>query len=144
MANPWFRLYSEFAHDPKIQMLSEAMQRRYVMLLCLRCSEVLETLHETEIAFQLRLSAQELDVLVFLVRNVVFPPIHLFLISRLAGNTSIRFNCVFGRIFWHGVCFHKFFVFFYRCHFLQIILYWFIFLTSFGNFCSILRKFFRI
>jgi hypothetical protein len=42
-------------------MLSEAMQRRYVMLLCLRCSEVLETLHETEIAFQLRLSAQELD-----------------------------------------------------------------------------------
>jgi len=61
MANPWFRLYSEFAHDPKIQMLSEAMQRRYVMLLCLRCSEVLETLHETEIAFQLRLSTDELD-----------------------------------------------------------------------------------
>jgi hypothetical protein len=42
-------------------MLSEAMQRRYVMLLCLRCSEVLETLHETEIAFQLRLSTDELD-----------------------------------------------------------------------------------
>ena len=61
MANPWFRLYSEFAHDPKIQMLSEAMQRRYVMLMCLRCSEVLETLHETEIAFQLRLSTDELD-----------------------------------------------------------------------------------
>jgi hypothetical protein len=31
------------------------------MLLCLRCSEVLETLHETEIAFQLRLSTEELD-----------------------------------------------------------------------------------
>ena len=61
MANPWFRLYSEFAHDPKIQMLPEAMQRRYVMLMCLRCSEVLETLHETEIAFQLRLSTDELD-----------------------------------------------------------------------------------
>jgi len=61
MANPWFRLYSEFAHDPKVQMLSEAMQRRYVMLMCLRCSEVLETLHETEIAFQLRLSTEELD-----------------------------------------------------------------------------------
>ena len=61
MANPWFRLYSEFAHDPKIQMLSEAMQRRYVMLMCLRCSEVLETLHETEIAFQLRLSTDELE-----------------------------------------------------------------------------------
>jgi len=61
MANPWFRLYSEFAHDPKVQMLSEAMQRRYVMLLCLRCSGVLETLHETEIAFQLRLSTEELE-----------------------------------------------------------------------------------
>ena len=61
MANPWFRLYSEFAHDPKIQMLSEAMQRRYVMLLCLKCSEILETLHETEIAFQLRLSEHELQ-----------------------------------------------------------------------------------
>jgi len=61
MANPWFRLYSEFAHDPKVQMLPEAMQRRYVMLLCLRCSEVLETLHETEIAFQLRLSTEELE-----------------------------------------------------------------------------------
>ena len=61
MANPWFRLYSEFAHDPKVQMLSEAMQRRYVMLMCLRCSATLETLHETEIAFQLRLSTDELD-----------------------------------------------------------------------------------
>jgi hypothetical protein len=60
MANPWFRLYSEFAHDPKVQMLPEAMQRRYVMLMCLRCSETLETLHETEIAFQLRLSEAEL------------------------------------------------------------------------------------
>jgi hypothetical protein len=60
MANPWFRLYSEFAHDPKIQMLSEAMQRRYVMLLCLKCSETLETLHETELAFQLRLDETEL------------------------------------------------------------------------------------
>ena len=60
MANPWFRLYSEFAHDPKIQMMPEQMQRRYIMLLCMRCSETLETLHETEIAFQMRLSDDEL------------------------------------------------------------------------------------
>lgn len=60
MANPWFRLYSEFAHDPKIQMMPEAMQRRYIMLLCMRCSETLVTLHETEIAFQMRLSDDEL------------------------------------------------------------------------------------
>jgi hypothetical protein len=73
MANPWFRLYSEFAHDPKIQMLSEAMQRRYVMLLCLRCSETLETLHETEIAFQLRLSTSELEETkqLFIIKNFI-------------------------------------------------------------------------
>jgi hypothetical protein len=60
MANPWFRLYSEFAHDPKIQMMPEAMQRRYIMLMCMRCSETLETLHEAEIAFQMRLTDEEL------------------------------------------------------------------------------------
>jgi hypothetical protein len=60
MANPWFRMYSEFAHDPKVQMLSEAMQRRYLMLMCLRCSNTLVTLHETEIAFHLRISDEQL------------------------------------------------------------------------------------
>jgi len=58
MANPWFRLYSEFAHDPKVQMLSEVMQRRYVMLMCMRCSYV--TLRNAELAFQLRISDAEL------------------------------------------------------------------------------------
>lgn len=38
MANQWFRLYAEFATDPKIQVMSETMQRRYVMALCLRCT----------------------------------------------------------------------------------------------------------
>lgn len=60
MSNPWFRMYAEFSHDPKIQMLSEAMQRRYVMLMCMRCSNSLVTLHETEIAFHLRISNEEL------------------------------------------------------------------------------------
>lgn len=59
----WFRLYSEFASDPKVQMLSEALQRRYVMLMCMQCSNVLATLHATErdeaIAFQLRISAED-------------------------------------------------------------------------------------
>lgn len=61
MANPWFRMYAEFAHDPKVQMLAEAMQRRYLMLMCMRCSNGLVTLHETEIAFHLRISEQELS-----------------------------------------------------------------------------------
>ena len=38
MANPWLRMYAEFAHDPKVQMMLEVMQRRYIMLMCMRCS----------------------------------------------------------------------------------------------------------
>jgi len=60
MSNPWFRMYSEFSHDPKVQMLSEAMQRRYVMLMCLRCSDSLVTLQDEEVAFHLRISNEEL------------------------------------------------------------------------------------
>jgi len=60
MANPWFRLYAEFATDPKVQIMSEVMQRRLIMLFCLRCSNDLVTLHETEIAFHLRISNEEL------------------------------------------------------------------------------------
>lgn len=58
MANQWLRLYAEFATDPKVQMLSEADQRRYIMLLCLRCNGN-ETLHDEEVAFQLRISNDE-------------------------------------------------------------------------------------
>ena len=59
MANPWFRMYSEFAFDHKLQMMTEAEQRRFVMLLCLRCSNGDVTLHDTQIAFQLRISEQD-------------------------------------------------------------------------------------
>lgn len=55
----WFRLYGEFATDPKVQMLSEADQRRYVMTLCLRCSNGDVTLQDEEMAFQLRISNEE-------------------------------------------------------------------------------------
>jgi hypothetical protein len=60
MVNPWFRLYSEFAHDPKVQIMPEHMQRRLIMLMCLRCCNVLATLHDSEIAFHLRITAPEL------------------------------------------------------------------------------------
>jgi hypothetical protein len=59
MANPWFRMYSEFATDPKVQMLSESNQRRYIMLLCLRCSNGDVTLQDCEVAFQLRISNED-------------------------------------------------------------------------------------
>jgi hypothetical protein len=58
MANAWFRLYSEFADDPKVQMMSESMQRRLLMLFCSKCKG--ETLHETEMAFYWRVT--ETDV----------------------------------------------------------------------------------
>lgn len=54
-------MYSEFANDPKVQMLSEAMQRRLIMLFCLRCSDVTVTASDEEIAFQLRISMADLD-----------------------------------------------------------------------------------
>ena len=56
----WFRMYSEFCSDPKVQSMSEAMQRRLVMLLCLRCSNALVTLQDDEIAFALRIDETEL------------------------------------------------------------------------------------
>jgi len=62
MTNTWFRLYAEFATDPKVQMLSEADQRRYIMLLCLRCSNGAVTLQDTEVAFQLRISNEEWSI----------------------------------------------------------------------------------
>jgi len=55
MANSWFRMYAEFANDPKVQMLSETDQRRYIMLLCIRCNGDV-TLHDSEVAFQLRIT----------------------------------------------------------------------------------------
>lgn len=60
MKNPWFRLYAEFATDPKVQSMPEPFQRRFVMLLCLKCSGDLPQLTEDEIAFALRISIEEL------------------------------------------------------------------------------------
>jgi hypothetical protein len=52
-------MYSEFAIDPKVQMMSEADQRRFIMVLCLRCSNEHVTLQDEEIAFQLRISNEQ-------------------------------------------------------------------------------------
>lgn len=55
MSNQWFRMYNEFASDPKVQTLSEAMQRRLIMLFCLESCGSLKDLTSEEIAFALRL-----------------------------------------------------------------------------------------
>jgi len=73
MSNQWFRMYHEFATDPKIQMLSESDQRRFIMVLCLRCSNDDVTLHDEEVAFQLRISDEEWakTKAVFLSKNLI-------------------------------------------------------------------------
>ncbi len=73
MSNPWFRMYHEFATDQKVQMLSEADQRRYVMLLCLRCSNEGVTLHDDEVAFLLRITDEEWQAtkVVLLRKNLI-------------------------------------------------------------------------
>ncbi len=56
----WFRFYEEFLYDPKVQEMSEANQRRLVMIFCLRAREVLRTLTESEIARALNVSTKSL------------------------------------------------------------------------------------
>jgi hypothetical protein len=58
MANQWFRFYHEWDSDPKVQSMSEAMQRRLAMLFCSRCRG--ETLQEQERAFHWRIDEAEL------------------------------------------------------------------------------------
>ena len=43
MARPWFRMYSEFVSDPKVQLLAFEDQRHFVALLCLKCNDVLDS-----------------------------------------------------------------------------------------------------
>lgn len=52
----WFRMYGEFLTDPKVQMLSEEDQRRYIMLLCFKCCNGDVTFQDEEVTFQLRIS----------------------------------------------------------------------------------------
>ena len=57
----WFKLYAEFATDPKVQAMTEPMQRRLIMLYCLKCSGDLAKLDDEEIALFLRITPAELE-----------------------------------------------------------------------------------
>jgi len=59
MANPWFKMHADFRACPKVQSMSEAMQRRLLMLFCLRCSDELDGLNEAEICYALRISQRQ-------------------------------------------------------------------------------------
>ncbi len=56
---PWYRMYTEFASDPKVQSMDEPSQRRFVMLLCLKCDGCLPDLTDDEVACALRISVDD-------------------------------------------------------------------------------------
>ena len=55
----WFRMHTDFYHNPKVQVLTEALQRRYVMLLCLQCEETYENSTSEELALSLRITVED-------------------------------------------------------------------------------------
>lgn len=57
----WFKMYAEFATDPKVQSMPEAMQRRLAMLFCFQCSGDLAKLGDEELAIAMRISLKELE-----------------------------------------------------------------------------------
>jgi hypothetical protein len=59
MANQWFRMYSEFANDPKVRTMSDELQIRLVRLFCLRSSGPTENLSEDELIFGLGCNVSE-------------------------------------------------------------------------------------
>jgi hypothetical protein len=61
MSLPWFRFYTEWADDPKVQMLSEAYQRRLAMLFCYEGQGWLRNASDEELSFKLRISMDELE-----------------------------------------------------------------------------------
>lgn len=52
----WFRLYSEFATDPKVQRMPEEMQRRLVMIFCAKAADTIRTWCDADVTFYLRIS----------------------------------------------------------------------------------------
>jgi hypothetical protein len=57
---PWFRLYSEFAFDPKIQTMDETFQRRFVILMCLKCNGDIPGLTDETASCALRISPDDI------------------------------------------------------------------------------------
>ena len=56
----WFRLHAEFMSDLKVQRMTEADQRRLIMLFCMKREGLLEEATIDDIAFQLRVDIESL------------------------------------------------------------------------------------
>lgn len=61
MGLKWFRFYSEFLHDPKVQIMPEVMRYRLVALFCLHCDELLKDMDDEMLANALRITIPELE-----------------------------------------------------------------------------------
>lgn len=55
----WFRLFESFASDSRVQMLSEADQRRLVMVLCIDCKYQKSLIADADMAWRLRITKDE-------------------------------------------------------------------------------------
>jgi len=59
MPNSWFRLYHEFSTNTKVQRLSEANQRRYLLTLAARCRLGDKPFVDSDAAFEMRISEED-------------------------------------------------------------------------------------
>jgi len=57
----WCRLYAEFATDPKVQVMSESLQRRLVMLFCFQAEGCLHQMDDETLRFAMHISETELQ-----------------------------------------------------------------------------------
>lgn len=57
----WCRLYSEFATDPKVQVMPEAMQRRLIMIFCFQSEGCLAAMDDETLACAMRITTTELQ-----------------------------------------------------------------------------------
>lgn len=64
-------MWYEWAHDPKIQMLTEQDQRRHAMLMCFRCEG--KPFNLDEFAFAMRLSRDELETTIGRLGDMLAP-----------------------------------------------------------------------
>lgn len=57
---PWFRFYTDWLTNPKVQRVSETFQRRYVALLCLRRAGEIPGADVETLAWHLRISVDDM------------------------------------------------------------------------------------
>ena len=69
----WSKLHTEFAFDPKVQSMSESLQRRLAMLFCYHRAEMVPGLSDKELAHGMSISLKELAATkaVFLAKRFI-------------------------------------------------------------------------